>query len=100
MIAELPVLAETRPALLDSPDDVFLAWLAERRQPPHRLKSIRRWVLEKRGESFEAMTDLPKELRPELAAHFSLFSTSVAKHLISSDDTHKLLLKLHDGKHI
>src|SRR5213078_69403 len=69
-------------------------------QPPHRVKQIRRWLLANRAESFEQMSDLPKELRPALAESFSLFGTTVEKHLVAADDTHKLLLKLHDGKHI
>src|SRR5207248_6265641 len=28
------------------------------------------------------------------------FGTTVEKHLVAADDTHKLLLRLHDGKHI
>src|SRR6516162_7565784 len=46
------------------------------------------------------MSDLPKELRPALDEAFRVFSTTVEKHLVAADDTHKLLLKLHDGKHI
>ena len=46
------------------------------------------------------MPDLPKNLRQELSERFSAFSTSVEKHLVASDDTHKLLVKLHDGRRI
>jgi 23S rRNA (adenine2503-C2)-methyltransferase len=84
----------TLPALLElSPADLK-TWLAERHQPPMRAKQIRRWVLAARATSFDQMTDLPKGLREELAGSFSLFGTRVAKHLESSDGTHKLLLKL------
>ncbi len=100
MIAELPVVTGQPLSLLDASDDTLRLWLVERGQPTHRLKAIRRWMLANRAESFEAMTDLPKDLRPLLAESFSLFSTSVVKHLKSFDDTHKLLLRLHDGKHI
>lgn len=86
----------TSPALLElSPDDLK-GWLAERNQPPMRAKQIRRWVLAARATSFEQMTDLPKGLREELAASFTLFGTRVDKHLESSDGTHKLLLRLTD----
>jgi 23S rRNA (adenine2503-C2)-methyltransferase len=87
----------TLPALLElSPADLK-AWLAERSQPPMRAKQIRRWVLTARATNFEQMTDLPKPLRDDLAAGFSVFGTRVAKHLESADGTHKLLLQLTDG---
>lgn len=87
----------TLPAFLElSPDDLK-AWLAERNQPPMRAKQIRRWVLAARATSFDQMTDLPKKLRDDLTASFSVFGTRVDKHLESSDGTHKLLLRLTDN---
>ena len=44
------------------------------------------------------MTDLPKDLRGELAAAFAVFSTRVERHLAASDDTHKLVLRLADDR--
>ena len=83
----------TLPALLElSPADLT-AWLAERGQPPMRAKQIRRWVLAARATSFDQMTDLPKKLRDDLAASFSVFGTRVDRHLESADRTHKLLLR-------
>jgi 23S rRNA (adenine2503-C2)-methyltransferase len=90
----------TRPVLLDVSADVLRAWLAERGQPPHRVKQIRRWILANRAESFAQMSDLPKDLRPALDEAFRVFGTTIERHLVAADDTHKLLLKLHDGKHI
>lgn len=87
----------TLPAVLElSPDDLK-AWLAERNQPPMRAKQIRRWVLAGRATSFDQMTDLPKKLRDDLTASFSVFGTRIDKHLESSDGTHKLLLRLNDN---
>jgi 23S rRNA (adenine2503-C2)-methyltransferase len=43
------------------------------------------------------MSDLPKPLRTELAAEFSLWTSKVARHLHSDDGTEKLLLELADG---
>jgi 23S rRNA (adenine2503-C2)-methyltransferase len=89
-----------KPALLDQTEDTLRAWLAERGQPAMRAKQIRRWVLQGRAESFEAMSDLPKDLRRELAEAFDLFGTRVERHLVSADDTHKLLLRTRDGHFI
>jgi len=61
-----------------------------------RARQIRRWVMGGRAESFDQMSDLPKGLRIELAEHFALFESRVEKHLVARDDTHKLLLRLHD----
>ena len=90
-------LRDGKPALLDQPLDVLKAWLAERGQPPMRAKQIRRWILAARATSFDEMSDLPKALRTQLNEAFTLFSMVVEKHLTSRDDTHKFLLRLHDG---
>jgi 23S rRNA (adenine2503-C2)-methyltransferase len=86
------------PALLDQPSDSVRAWFAERGQPPLRLKQVRRWVLAGRAESFAQMSDLPRELRAELAQSFAPLATRVERHLVATDDTHKLLLRLLDDR--
>jgi 23S rRNA (adenine2503-C2)-methyltransferase len=75
-------------------------WLAERGQPAFRAAQIRKWVFEGRAESFEGMSDLPKQLRAELAAEFQLWTSKVTRHLKSADGTEKLLLTLADGGQI
>jgi 23S rRNA (adenine2503-C2)-methyltransferase len=84
--------------LLDVPSDQILAWLQARGQAPLRARQMRRWLLEGRATSFEQMSDLPKRLREELAAAFRPLGSDIARHLISSDGTHKLLLRLHDDQ--
>ena len=74
--------------------------LAELGQPAFRAAQIRQWVFERRAESFEAMSDLPKALRGELAAEFSLWTANVVRHSKSNDGTEKLLLELSDGGRI
>ncbi|CAN5373037.1 23S rRNA (adenine(2503)-C(2))-methyltransferase RlmN [soil metagenome] len=96
----LPLTADSRPALLEQSLDSVRTWLAEQGQPPLRAKQIRRWILAGRATSFEMMSDLPKALRPKLSETYSLFSTTVDKHLTATDDTHKLLLRLSDGNTI
>jgi len=89
-----------RPALLDQSPDALRAWFAERGQPALRVKQVRRWILAGRAESFEQMSDLPRELRAELATHFSPLGTRVERHLVATDETHKLLLRLSDDRMI
>jgi 23S rRNA (adenine2503-C2)-methyltransferase len=103
MSAPLPLAADppTRPpGLLDLPADDFRTWLAERNQPPMRAAQIRRQIFANRAESFDTMTDLPKDLRPELSRSFALFATRVERHLRAADDTHKLVLRLPDDRMI
>jgi 23S rRNA (adenine2503-C2)-methyltransferase len=83
--------------ILDVPADELRAWLAGRGQPPMRVSQIRRQVLANRAVTFEEMSDLPKQLRADLADAFDVFSTRVERHLTASDDTHKLVLRLADG---
>ena len=86
------------PALLDQLPDALRAWFAERGQPPLRVKQVRRSVLAGRAESFEQMSDLPRELRSELAQSFAPLATRVERHLVATDETHKLLLRLPDDR--
>lgn len=83
-------------ALLDIPNDEFRTWLQAHGQPAMRARQLRRWLLAGRAESFEQMTDLPKELRQALTAEFAPLGTRIARHLHARDGTHKLLLRLHD----
>jgi 23S rRNA (adenine2503-C2)-methyltransferase len=102
----LPLLQSPAPALQQRPGilgmtlDELRAWLQGRGQPALRARQIRRWIIEAGAESFEQMTDLPKDLRQELMAAFVPLATRVEKHLRAADDTHKLLLQLPDDQRI
>lgn len=103
MHSDSPTPPETTPGdgelvhLLDWDTARLTEWLAERGWPKFRAGQIERWVYQKRAESFEAMTDLPKELRQQLAGAFEIFRSTTAAHQQSSDGTEKLLLQLSDG---
>ncbi len=88
------------PGILDVPKEELREWLAKRNQPQMRIGQIRRQILANKATSFEEMSDLPKDLRPELARSYSVFATRVEKHLIATDRTHKLVLRLHDDRMI
>jgi 23S rRNA (adenine2503-C2)-methyltransferase len=100
--AVLPLVAAAPPlpAILDQTPAALRAWLAERGQPAMRLKQVRRWIIHGRAESFDQMTDLPRDLRPALGTSYSALGTRVATHQVAKDQTHKLLLRLHDGRYI
>jgi len=95
-----PAPPAPKPGILDVPTEALRAWLAARGQPAMRVNQIRRQVLANRAVAFEDMTDLPKGLRADLAAHFAVFSTRVERHLAAADGTHKLLLRLADDRMI
>ncbi len=83
--------------LLNCSNEELGQWLAEHEMPAFRLKQILGWIFERRAESFEDMSDLPKAMRQKLAEQFSLWTTSIAAHQQAEDGTEKLLVQLADG---
>src|SRR5256886_13171927 len=71
-------------------------FLQKRGAPSYRAKQITDWIYKKRVASFEAMTDLPNELRAELTAEFDPPKTEVVRVLGSKDTTQKFLFRLRD----
>jgi 23S rRNA (adenine2503-C2)-methyltransferase len=86
--------------LLDVPERDLRDWLESRGQPALRARQIRRWLLADGAEQFHEMTNLPKQLRGDLAADFSPLATRVSHHAAAPDGTHKLLLQLADGQSV
>jgi 23S rRNA (adenine2503-C2)-methyltransferase len=74
------------------------AWFRERDQPPMRVRQLRHWLLAGRATAFEQMTNLPLRLREDLARDFTPLGSTIDRHLVSCDGTHKLLLRLDDGQ--
>ena len=65
-----------------------------------RARQVFRWIYRRGVASFDAMTDLPQQLRASLAATAKLSTPGVVSRERSSDGTEKLLLRLADGQHI
>jgi 23S rRNA (adenine2503-C2)-methyltransferase len=84
------------PHLLDSDPAALKSWLAERGQPAYRAAQVRKWVFERRAQSFAEMNDLPKKLREDLATDWQIWTTTVARHHQSQDGTEKLVVELAD----
>jgi 23S rRNA (adenine2503-C2)-methyltransferase len=87
-----PILEWTQTQLVD--------WLQERTWPKFRAAQILRWIYQRRVDSFEQMTDLPKPLRTALSDAFEIFRSTTAAHQNAADGTEKLLLQLADGGRI
>jgi 23S rRNA (adenine2503-C2)-methyltransferase len=75
-------------------------WLAQHGHPGYRAGQVRQWLFTGRAESFDEMTNLPKELRQQLAAEFTIRTTAIERHHRAADGTEKLLLRLADGHKI
>ena len=71
--------------------------LSELGQPAYRAKQLFAWLSSGCGR-WDEMTNLPAQLRSQLAEHCHLYAPEVMKKLVSQQDgTVKLLWKLHDG---
>jgi 23S rRNA (adenine2503-C2)-methyltransferase len=69
--------------------------------PPFRIKQIREWMHVRGAASFEAMTNVPKELRGRLAGHYTLaFPQVVDVTQPAADGSRKYLFALQDGNRI
>jgi len=67
-------------------------------EPAYRAKQVFEWVYQKGADSFDAMTDLPKDLRQRLKEVYSLRPLEVVDKLRSEDGTEKFLFRLNDGR--
>src|SRR4030095_6162522 len=62
-----------------------------------RAKQVYEWLWQKQAHSFDAMTNLSKDLRSKLNEHFSLPALKVDATQYSGDGTVKSRFKTHDG---
>jgi len=85
------------PHLLDHIDRRLGYWAEQHSLPDYRRRQVRRWLFEKRATDWQSMSDLPKDLRQQLADELPLWTSSVARHTTADDGTEKLLLTLAGG---
>src|ERR1700751_837253 len=71
-------------------------FLEKRGAPSYRAKQVTDWIYKKRVASFDAMTDLPNEVRTGLAAELDAPKIEVVRVLGSKDTTQKFLFRLRD----
>jgi 23S rRNA (adenine2503-C2)-methyltransferase len=74
--------------------------MVERGYPAYRARQVLDWVIRRRAVSFEPMSDLPRTLRQQLAAEWTVFGTRAAYHDVAPDGTDKLLVECSDGRRI
>ncbi|MBM0637690.1 23S rRNA (adenine(2503)-C(2))-methyltransferase RlmN [Campylobacter sp. VicNov18] len=74
--------------------------LEEKIKPMFRVKQIYQWIYQKYAEDFSSMSNLPKDLRLELAQNFHFNPVQCIKHQQSKDGSIKYLFELRDGLRI
>lgn len=65
--------------------------------PKFRTQQITAWLYANYAGSYDDMSDLSKQLRATLAEEYPLSRPRIVDQQISSDQTRKLVLELHDG---
>ncbi len=83
-----------KPSLLDFTKEE----LAKKIKPSFRAKQIFGWIYHNYVDSFDAMQNIPKALREELARDYLINPLKIARKEISTDGTIKYLFELQDGK--
>jgi 23S rRNA (adenine2503-C2)-methyltransferase len=87
-----------KPSLVGLPRGDLAAMLGgvgvPERQCRMRVQQIWHWLYVRGAQSFDEMTTLSKDLRADLARHFTLDRPDVAAEQISADGTRKWLLRL------
>ena len=72
-------------------------WIAARGLPKYRSEQILTWIYHRRAAAIAEMSDLPRALREDLAATFTLPWLEPERVSRSRDGTRKLLFRLSDG---
>ncbi|HEU4523175.1 MAG TPA: 23S rRNA (adenine(2503)-C(2))-methyltransferase RlmN [Thermoanaerobaculia bacterium] len=69
--------------------------------PPFRARQIEEWIHKRGATSFDAMSNIPKDVRADLAERFTLELPEVIERTApASDGSQKYLLRLTDGNRI
>src|ERR1700734_1228769 len=91
-------VAPDKPSLVGLSRDALAAALGgigvPERQQRMRVQQLWHWLYVRGAQDFDAMTTLSKELRAELARHFTAARPEVAAEQTSVDGTRKWLLRL------
>jgi len=95
--APLPPNATPRRHLLDLDLDGLTEWCKRRGHPAFRAKQMLEWIYDHVATDFEAMSNLGKQVRADLAAEFDLFTSKIIRRAASGDGTVKMLLQWPDG---
>jgi 23S rRNA (adenine2503-C2)-methyltransferase len=87
------VQCDIKSQLMEELQEQFQKW----EYPAYRVQQLFDWLYKRKVTSWEAMTNLPKDLRDRLEHHFSLETLALVRKQGSRDTTQKFLWKLADG---
>lgn len=65
--------------------------------PAFRAKQLEEWLYAKRASSYDEMTNLPKQLREQLAEQHPLHVATIEHKLVSEDGARKYVIRYADG---
>ena len=83
--------------LLDFSLDKLTDFFQQRGEKPFRAKQVIKWLHQMNVDNFDAMSNLSKALRENLAADCIIKAPEIITDQASQDGTHKWLLRLDDG---
>ncbi|MFA5906516.1 MAG: 23S rRNA (adenine(2503)-C(2))-methyltransferase RlmN [Desulfobacula sp.] len=86
--------------ILDFTRKDLAVWFEDNGIRSFRAGQISKWIHIRQADSFEAMTDLSKDLRKKLEENFYIPRLVVEEKMVSADTTEKFLFRLSDGLHI
>lgn len=76
--------------------DQLVAWLEQHHIEPYRARQIFSWIYSRQADTFDAMTDLKKDIRQLLSTHFRIDRLQTIRVEASGDGSRKYLFKLAD----
>ena len=88
---------QLKPSIYSLRLDEMKDWLTANGEKAFRAAQIYEWLYEKRVQTFEEMSNLPKALREKMEAEFALTTLSTIIKQESKDGTIKFLFQLQDG---
>ncbi len=92
--------SDTPPDLANMTLAELEAWVVARGLPRFRARQIFAWVWKRGATSFEAMSDLGRDLRATLTAELAFSTPTIVRQDLSEDGTRKLVLGFADGRQI
>ncbi len=93
-------MSELRPLIRDVPPPQLPALLERLGQPRYRGRQLALWLHRAGAHEWDVMTDLPRDLRRDLAASFDVAALQPLVRLCGQDGTRKFLFGLRDGASI
>lgn len=94
--AKPSLIGLSRPELADRLGEIGVA-SAQRKM---RVQQLWHWIYFRGAQSFDEMTSISKNIRTELAQHFTVDRPEVVAEQISNDGTRKWLLRLPSGDNV